>query len=51
MKMVERYSLENWFAKTFARLQIESTYMTHWDVINSENIKTQNLKQGNLLAK
>lgn len=49
MKLIDRYSLQKWFAATFDRLRIKSTHMTHWDLINSESIKTKHLKQGEIL--
>ena len=49
MHYVDRYSLNRWFDKTFDRLCIKSTHMTHYDIITSESIKYHNLKQGTIL--
>jgi hypothetical protein len=48
-KYVEQYSLQKWFGNTYDRLQIKSTYMTHWDMVNSESIKFNALKQAKLV--
>lgn len=48
MRYVDRYSLQKWWGKTFERLNIKSSALTHWDIVNNESILKHTLKEAEI---